>query len=39
EAISWGKVKSSAKRVTVYGDATVLLPLIVASLFDRLNLK
>lgn len=38
EAISWGKVKGNAKRVTVYGDATVLLPLIVASLFDRLNL-
>ncbi|HLD80469.1 MAG TPA: deoxyhypusine synthase family protein, partial [archaeon] len=30
EAVSWGKVKEDAKQVTVYGDATVLLPLIVA---------
>jgi deoxyhypusine synthase len=32
EAISWGKVKETAKHVTIEGDATVLLPLIVASL-------
>ncbi len=30
EAISWGKIKASSKQVVVYGDATVLLPLIVA---------
>ena len=29
EAISWGKVKPTAKHVVVYGDATVVLPLIV----------
>ena len=28
EAISWGKVKPSAKKVTIYGDATIILPLI-----------
>jgi deoxyhypusine synthase len=32
EAISWGKVKPRARRVVVYGDATILLPLIAASL-------
>jgi len=32
EAISWGKVKESAKHVTVNGDATVLLPLMVKEL-------
>jgi len=30
EAISWGKIKPSAKHVVVYGDATITLPLIVA---------
>lgn len=30
EAISWNKVKPSAKSVIVYGDATVVLPLIIA---------
>jgi deoxyhypusine synthase len=31
EAVSWGKVKESAKYITVEGDATITLPLIVAS--------
>jgi deoxyhypusine synthase len=30
EAVSWGKIKPTSKTVVVYGDATVLLPLIVA---------
>jgi len=36
EAISWGKVKSTAKHITVEGDATVLLPLIAASIIQRI---
>jgi len=32
EAISWGKVKPSARHVTVEGDATIVLPLLVANL-------
>jgi deoxyhypusine synthase len=36
EAISWGKLKERSKHVTVEGDATVLLPLIVGALLDRL---
>lgn len=36
EAVSWGKVKRRAKYVTVEGDATVLLPLIVGALIERL---
>jgi len=32
EAISWGKVKETAKRVTIEGDATILLPLMIAAL-------
>jgi deoxyhypusine synthase len=32
EAISWGKVKENAKFVSIPGDATILLPLLVASL-------
>jgi len=30
EAISWGKVKPKAKKTFIYGDATLILPLIVA---------
>jgi deoxyhypusine synthase len=35
EAISWGKVKETARQVTIEGDATVLLPLMIASLIRR----
>ncbi len=31
EAVSWGKVKESAKYTTVEGDATITLPMIAAS--------
>ncbi|MEM1961351.1 MAG: deoxyhypusine synthase [Sulfolobales archaeon] len=34
EAVSWGKISARGKHVTVYGDATVLLPLIAAYLID-----
>ena len=36
EAISWGKVKEEADYVTINGDATVFLPLMIASLNERL---
>lgn len=36
EAVSWGKVKEAAKKMTVDGDATVTLPLIYAGLAERL---
>ena len=36
EAVSWGKVKESARFVTIEGDATVLLPFMVKSLMERL---
>ncbi|MBN1160280.1 MAG: deoxyhypusine synthase [Candidatus Diapherotrites archaeon] len=35
EAISWGKVKEEASYVTVEGDATVLLPFMMAAVFER----
>jgi deoxyhypusine synthase len=37
EAVSWGKVKKGAKRVTIEGEATVLLPLMIASLLTGLG--
>ena len=36
EAVSWGKVKEDADTVTVEGDATISLPIIVAGLINRL---
>jgi len=37
EAVSWGKVKETAAHVTVEGDATITLPMAVASLIERLE--
>jgi deoxyhypusine synthase len=36
EAISWGKLKEKAKHVNVYGDVTILLPIIFSSLTENL---
>ncbi len=35
EAISWGKITASAKCVKVFGDATILFPILVAESFSR----
>lgn len=32
EAISWGKIKERAKEVTVEGDATITLPILIGAL-------
>ncbi len=37
EAISWGKVKPKGKSVVVYGDATVLLPILLAGVYKRMG--
>jgi len=36
EAVSWGKIKPDAKFSHIDGDATVILPIIYASLLERL---
>ena len=36
EAVSWGKVKKNAKKMTVEGDATISLPLIYAGVINRI---
>jgi len=36
EAISWGKVKEKARMATVDGDATVMLPLLLAAVYEKL---
>jgi deoxyhypusine synthase len=33
EAVSWGKIQKNGESVKVFGDATILFPLIVASTF------
>jgi deoxyhypusine synthase len=35
EAISWGKILPDARSVKVFGDATILFPLIVAKTFAK----
>jgi deoxyhypusine synthase len=37
EAISWGKLKPRARHVTVEGDVTVLLPLLLGAALERLR--
>ena len=37
EAVSWGKIKSDGESVKVFGDATILFPLIVAKCFVKEN--
>jgi len=36
EARSWGKITGEAAAVTVYGDATVTLPVLVAAVLERM---
>ncbi|MEB2837201.1 MAG: deoxyhypusine synthase [Desulfurococcales archaeon] len=37
EAVTWGKVKPRARRAVVYGDATLILPIIAAGLLEGLS--
>src|ERR1700730_6656365 len=37
EAISWGKVSTKARQVTVFGEVTSLLPFVVTALIQRLS--
>jgi len=37
EAISWGKINKKAKHITIEGDVTVLLPLMVNALSERMK--
>lgn len=38
EAKSWGKIGERAETVTVYSDATITLPLIVAAMHEQITL-
>jgi len=35
EAISWGKLSPSAETIKVYGDATILFPILIAETFAK----
>ena len=37
EARSWGKLEKNAKNITVYADATITFPLVVAAARERVN--
>lgn len=37
EAISWGKVSTRARQVTVFGEVTTLFPFVVTALIQRLS--
>jgi deoxyhypusine synthase len=35
EAVSWGKIKLTATPVKVYGEATIVFPLVVSQTFAK----
>ena len=35
EAVSWGKILPEAESVKVFGDATILFPILVAESFAK----
>jgi deoxyhypusine synthase len=37
EAVSWGKISAKAKRVMIEGDASVILPIMVGALINRVE--
>jgi len=37
EAVSWGKISPQARAATVYGDATINFPIMVAATLSRLS--
>ena len=37
EAVSWGKVREDARYITVEGEVTLILPLMVAYLNDEIR--
>ena len=38
EAVSWSKIKANAKYVSIFGEATVILPLLAKYLYEELIL-
>ncbi|NWG09995.1 MAG: deoxyhypusine synthase family protein, partial [Nitrososphaerales archaeon] len=39
EAISWGKVKTKARQVTIHGEATALLPFMMAAIIEKVKVQ
>jgi deoxyhypusine synthase len=39
EAVSWGKISEKAERVMIEGDATMIMPIMMNALIERLNKK
>lgn len=39
EAVSWGKINQKADRLMIEGDASLILPLMVSALIDRVRRK
>jgi deoxyhypusine synthase len=36
EAISWGKINEKAQQIMIQGDATIILPIMMSAILDRL---
>jgi deoxyhypusine synthase len=38
EAVSWGQIKENAEKISIYGEASTILPLMISALAERLRL-
>ena len=36
EAVSWGQIKENAEKISIYGEASTILPLMISALAERL---
>lgn len=36
EAVSWGKIRENARYTTVDGDATIILPIVLSALYEKI---
>jgi deoxyhypusine synthase len=36
EAVSWGQIKKNAEKISIYGEASTILPLMISALAERL---
>lgn len=37
EAISWGKIKKESRNVSIWGDATIILPIIIFAVYQEIG--
>jgi deoxyhypusine synthase len=39
EAITWGKISKEGKDISIWGEATIILPMLIRALYEKLHSK